>query len=56
MEPSEHIPQVTLFYYLLNVMPLTRDEREHLTICSLCQSVLEDFEPDVRRQSMSPAA
>jgi hypothetical protein len=43
MDPTSHIPPVVLFYYLNNGMPLTQDENEHLRTCSVCQSVVDDF-------------
>ena len=30
MDPTSHIPSVTLFHYLNGSMPLTDDERDHL--------------------------
>ena len=55
MDPTGHIPEVTLFCYLLDVMPLKTDERQHLEVCSHCRSVLEEFEPYVKGR-MSHAA
>jgi hypothetical protein len=44
MDPTSHISEVTLFYYLINVMPLTNDELDHLRKCSQCQSLLLEWE------------
>jgi hypothetical protein len=44
MDPSSHIPQVTLFHYLIHAMPLSDDERAHLENCSYCQSILDEWE------------
>ncbi len=44
MDSTLHIPVVTLFHYLIHAMPLTKDEQDHLTNCSHCQSVLDDFD------------
>ena len=44
MDPTMHIPVVTLFHYLIHAMTLTKDEQEHLKSCSHCQSVLDDFD------------
>ena len=44
MDPTSHIPSVTLFHYLIHAMPLTEDEQQHLNTCSYCQSVLDEFD------------
>ena len=44
MDPTSHIPPVVLFYYLNRAIPLSRDEKQHLNTCSVCQSVLDDFD------------
>ena len=44
MDPTSHVPDVKLFHFLIHAMPLSRDEREHLSECSYCQSVVEQFE------------
>jgi hypothetical protein len=44
MDPTSHIPSVTLFHYLIHAMPLTEDEQQHLKTCSYCQSVLDEFD------------
>ncbi|MBI4473294.1 MAG: hypothetical protein HY646_11550 [Acidobacteria bacterium] len=43
MDPTSHIPSVTLFHYLIYAIPLTDDDLVHLEECAYCQSVLDDF-------------
>ena len=43
MDPTSHIPSVTLFYYLNGSMPLTDDDRYHLDYCAYCQSVVAEY-------------
>jgi hypothetical protein len=44
MDPTSHIPSVTLFHYLIHAMPLTDDERDHLQKCAYCQSLLDEWD------------
>ena len=44
MDPTSHIPPVTLFHYLIHAMPLTDDEQQHLKTCPHCKSVLDEFD------------
>lgn len=44
MDPTSHIPSVTLFHYLIHAMPLGDGEQRHLKDCAYCQSVLEEFD------------
>ena len=44
MDPTSHVIPVKLFHYLIHAMPLSDDERDHLSKCSYCQSILEQFD------------
>ena len=43
MDPTSHIPAVTLFYYLDGTFALSDDDRDHLARCAYCQSVLDQY-------------
>src|SRR6266699_1961309 len=55
MDPTNHIPSVTLFHYLNGSMPLTDDERYHLDHCAYCQSVVSEYKKYID-PAMIPAA
>ena len=55
MDPTNHIPSVTLFHYLNGSMPLTDDERYHLAHCAYCQSVVAEYKKYID-PAMIPAA
>jgi hypothetical protein len=44
MDSTSHVSPVTLFHYLIHAMPLTDEERDHLSQCSICQSVLDEWD------------
>jgi len=44
MDPTSHIPQVTLFHYLIHAMSLSESEKDHLAKCSYCQAILEEWD------------
>jgi hypothetical protein len=45
MDETLHISEPKLWHYLINAMPLTEDELDHLAKCELCQNLLEEFRP-----------
>jgi hypothetical protein len=53
MDPTSHIPSVTLFYYLISVIPLTGADLLHLENCAQCQDLVDEFktyiDPDMIR-------
>jgi len=55
MDPTSHIPSVTLFHYLNGSMPLTNDGRYHLDHCAYCQSVVAEYKKYID-PAMIPAA
>ena len=55
MDPTNHIPSVTLFHYLNGSMPLTNDGRYHLDHCAYCQSVVAEYKKYID-PAMIPAA
>jgi len=48
MDPTSHISPVKLFYWLMDAMTLTEDERFHLVHCAVCQSLVEEYKGYVR--------
>lgn len=47
MDPTEHIPDVKLFHYVIHAMPLDADELDHLARCSHCQALLAEFQEGI---------
>jgi len=55
MDPTSHIPPVTLFHYLINAMPLSESERDHLKNCPYCQSILEEWDKYINPEMIHAA-
>jgi hypothetical protein len=44
MDPTSHVPIVSLYHWLIRAFPLTREERLHLDSCEHCQEILQELQ------------